>query len=141
MHRTTAASRRLFEWHVSRRPDLIDPIWRASYRKVTRPSFAVRAKGGALIFTVLPTIVKRTRETKPLKSDPWRIDPDGQYLRLWIPELKPLPTKWLHAPWTAPQDVLQSAGISLGRTYPTLIVDHSEARMLALKAFQQIKRS
>lgn len=69
-----------------------------------------------------------------------KFDPDGQYLRRWIPELASLPTKWLHAPWTAPRDVLQSAGIKLGQTYPLPIVDHSEARTLALRAFDQIKR-
>lgn len=70
-----------------------------------------------------------------------KFDPDGDYLRRWIPELKSLPTKWLHAPWTATQGTLQLAGIELGKTYPAPIVDHSEARDLALKAFDQIKRS
>lgn len=69
-----------------------------------------------------------------------KFDPDGHYLRRWIPELAALPTRWLHAPWTAPRDVLQSAGIKLGQTYPLPIVDHSEARTLALRAFDQIKR-
>ena len=69
-----------------------------------------------------------------------KFDPDGQYLRTWIPELKSFPNKWLHAPWTAPANVLQAAGIELGQTYPLPIVDHSEARLLALKAFEQIKR-
>ncbi len=69
-----------------------------------------------------------------------KFDPDGHYLRRWIPELESLPTRWLHAPWTAPRDVLQSAGIKLGQTYPLPIVDHSEARTLALRAFDQIKR-
>lgn len=69
-----------------------------------------------------------------------KFDPDGHYLRRWIPELAALPTKWLHAPWTAPRDVLQFAGIKLGQTYPLPIVDHGEARTLALRAFDQIKR-
>lgn len=69
-----------------------------------------------------------------------KFDPDGHYLRRWIPELESLPTRWLHAPWTAPRDVLQSAGIKLGQTYPLPIVDHGEARTLALRAFDQIKR-
>lgn len=70
-----------------------------------------------------------------------KFDAEGQYVRLWVPELKELPTKWLHAPWAAPSDVLTKAGVKLGKTYPQPIVDHGEARNLALKAFEQIKRS
>jgi deoxyribodipyrimidine photo-lyase len=70
-----------------------------------------------------------------------KFDPDGVYLRRWIPELDSLPTRYLHAPWTAPREVLQAAGIRLGQTYPQPIVDHNEARKLALKAFEQVKRS
>ncbi len=70
-----------------------------------------------------------------------KFDAAGAYLRQWVPELRELPTKWLHAPWTAPKDVLAKAGVTLGKTYPNPIVDHGEARAAALDAFQQIKQS
>lgn len=70
-----------------------------------------------------------------------KFDPDGQYLRRWIPELQKLDNKWLHAPWTAPDEVLRAAEVELGGTYPGPIVDHSQARALALKAFDQIRVS
>ena len=68
-----------------------------------------------------------------------KFDPTGEYLHQWLPELKPLPTPWLHAPWTAPIHVLNGAGVELGRTYPRPIIDHSEARLRALQALAQIK--
>lgn len=57
-----------------------------------------------------------------------RFDPSGDYVRRWIPELRELPTKYVHAPWTAPANVLAEAGVRLGHDYPEPIVDHKEAR-------------
>lgn len=64
-----------------------------------------------------------------------KFDPDGTYVRCWIPELELLPTKVIHAPWTASEAVLRQAGVRLGVTYPSPIVDHGEARQAALAAF------
>jgi deoxyribodipyrimidine photo-lyase len=69
-----------------------------------------------------------------------RYDPAGNYVRRWVPELAGLSEKWIHKPWEAPSDVLRSAGVALGRTYPRPIVDHSEARKRALKTFTGIRR-
>lgn len=57
-----------------------------------------------------------------------RFDPNGDYVRTWIPELARLETAWLHAPWTAPARAIEAAGIALGETYPMPVVDHQEAR-------------
>ena len=59
-----------------------------------------------------------------------RFDPDGAYVRRWVPELTRVPTRWLHAPWTAPALELAAAGIRLGKagSYPAPIVDHATAR-------------
>lgn len=67
-----------------------------------------------------------------------KFDVQGHYVRRWVPELRCLPQKWLHAPWTAPHSVLSEAGIALGRTYPRPIVDHSFARARALDALKTI---
>ena len=68
-----------------------------------------------------------------------KFDPDGGYVRTFVPELAKLRTDYIHAPWTAPALELAAAGIKLGKTYPHPIVDHSEARDAALAAFQSLK--
>ena len=57
-----------------------------------------------------------------------RFDPEGAYVRRWVPELSRLPARWVHRPWEAPPDALAAAGVRLGVDYPRPIVDHALAR-------------
>jgi len=70
-----------------------------------------------------------------------KFDSDGEYVKKWVPELNDLAPKWIHKPFDAPKDELEKAGIVLGRNYPKPVVLHTKARVLALQAYEKIKKS
>jgi len=70
-----------------------------------------------------------------------KFDPRGVYVRRWVPELSKLSTKQIHQPWTASPLELKNAGITLGKDYPSPIVDHKVGRERALKAYTTIRNS
>jgi deoxyribodipyrimidine photo-lyase len=63
-----------------------------------------------------------------------KFDPEGRYVRAFVPELEKLPDKYLHQPWEAPAAVLAQAGIVLGRDYPHPVIRHAAGRERALAA-------
>jgi deoxyribodipyrimidine photo-lyase len=70
-----------------------------------------------------------------------RFDPDGHYVRRWVPELVSVPNQWIHKPWEAPVSLLAEAGVKLGEDYPLPIVEHDAARERALAALTSMKDS
>ncbi|ADL01234.1 cryptochrome/photolyase family protein [Brevundimonas subvibrioides] len=67
-----------------------------------------------------------------------KFDAEARYVKRWIPELAPVPARWIHAPWNAPPEILRDCGIRLGTTYPRPIVDHARARERALAALKTV---
>jgi deoxyribodipyrimidine photo-lyase len=69
-----------------------------------------------------------------------KFDPEGDYVREWIPQLAKVPAKYVHCPWEAPAGVLQDAGVTLGTDYPAPIVDLKATRQRALDAYQSMRK-
>ena len=70
-----------------------------------------------------------------------KFDSEGIYVRRWVPEIELLPDTVLHKPWEASEEVLENAGIVLGKNYPHPIVDHKLGRSRALDALRTIKEN
>jgi len=65
-----------------------------------------------------------------------RFDPEGAYIRRWIPELSQVPDARLHAPWEMGPLEQQEAGCVIGRDYPAPVVLHEQARQRTLARYR-----
>jgi len=68
-----------------------------------------------------------------------KFDPDGRYIRRYVPELRKLEASHIHTPWEAPEAALRAAGVVLGENYPKPVLSHESGRRRALDAFEKIK--
>ena len=69
-----------------------------------------------------------------------KFDPDGDYVRRYVPELSALPNKYIFNPWEAPADLLREANVELGVTYPKPIINIKASRERALAAFKALSQ-
>jgi len=68
-----------------------------------------------------------------------KFDPEGRFIRRYLPQLAALPDAAIHAPWLARPLDLAAAKVELGRDYPRPVVDHDEARTRTLERFAAVK--
>lgn len=68
-----------------------------------------------------------------------RFDPDGDYVRHWVPELEAVPQRYLHQPWRMPDVMQADCGVRPGRDYPFPVIDLARSREEALEAFRKLR--
>jgi deoxyribodipyrimidine photo-lyase len=68
-----------------------------------------------------------------------RHDPDGAYVRRWVPELRDVPLGKLAQPWTMTEEEQEAAGCVIGRDYPEPIVDHKRERERAMARYRAVR--
>ena len=66
-----------------------------------------------------------------------KFDPQGFYIRRWLPELIAVPDKYIHEPWRMPDEFQERVNFRIGRDYPRPIVDHAAARRRAIAAYKR----
>jgi deoxyribodipyrimidine photo-lyase len=69
-----------------------------------------------------------------------KFDPQGKFIKRYLPQLAGLSDKDIHAPWLAKPLALQAAGIELGKNYPLPVVDHAHARAKTLLRYSVVNK-
>jgi len=65
-----------------------------------------------------------------------KFDPEGAYVRRYVPELSSVPAAWIHEPWHMSRQDQEACGCRIGRDYPALMVDHGEQRLLTMELYK-----
>lgn len=68
-------------------------------------------------------------------------DPDGVFVRRWLPALRQVSNSWIFQPWLMPEALQQACGCKIGVDYPAPLVDIEQAYKLAKARFSQLKKS
>jgi deoxyribodipyrimidine photo-lyase len=69
-----------------------------------------------------------------------KFDPDGKFIRRYLPQLAGFDAREIHAPWLASRERQREAACVIGEDYPAPIVDHAEARARTLERYAVVKR-
>ncbi len=68
-----------------------------------------------------------------------RFDPQGRYVKRWVPELEMVPKSHVHDPWNMPATISGASGILTGKDYPAPALDLSGSRHRAFERFKLLR--
>ena len=86
------------------------------------------------------TAINTLRIYNPVKQGKDQ-DPQGHFVRRWVPELAAVPDTFIHEPWTMPPSVQNTVGVLIGRDYPAPVADHVAGARLARERIRDIRRT
>ncbi|MEM0899944.1 MAG: FAD-binding domain-containing protein, partial [Pseudomonadota bacterium] len=86
------------------------------------------------------TAINTLRIYNPIKQSKDQ-DPNGQFIREWVPELRDVPNEYIHEPWTMPPLMQPELGVKMGADYPDPITDHIQAAKDARAKISEIRRT
>ena len=93
--------------------------------------------GNWLYFSCSSYFLPMIQLSCPVKSGR-EADPDGEYIRNYLPVLRKFPKKYIHEPWLASTEVQKRAGCVIGKDYPVPIIDHRLAATINESRMKQI---
>lgn len=67
-----------------------------------------------------------------------KVDPSGNFIRRYVPELNAMPTKYIHEPWLAPIAIQKASNCVIGQDYPERLCDHIERRKICLERLKEV---
>ncbi|XP_060784235.1 cryptochrome-2 [Neoarius graeffei] len=67
-----------------------------------------------------------------------RIDPSGDYIRRYVPELKDYPSRYIYEPWNTPESIQKAANCIVGVDYPKPMINHAESSRLNIERMKQV---
>jgi cryptochrome len=70
-----------------------------------------------------------------------RLDPNGEYIKRYVPELRSLPNKYIHQPWMTPIEIQEDYECIIGQNYPRPIIDLAQASQINCNRMKSIRES